>query len=197
MAAVAIPLQLPPSTLRDYVAEVDRIAALVEALDDAEDLSDAARERLGRELVSAIAGTRDKVDRTSSVIAQYEAAAAAAAKEIERLTARKKYFERQKERLEEYVLWILTTSRIQMLSGNTASFSSRKNPVSVAIDDVSQIPDAYLRYPDPPPPAPPRTAIRASPCSPAARARPAGPASSGRCARARTRSRAIRRRSCC
>jgi hypothetical protein len=50
-------------SLYDCVAEIDLVASTLEAM-DAEDLSPELRDELERELNAAIAGTREKIDRT-------------------------------------------------------------------------------------------------------------------------------------
>ncbi len=60
------------NSLYDCVAEIDLVASTLEAM-DAEDLSPELRDELERELNAAIAGTREKIDRTASVLAAFEA----------------------------------------------------------------------------------------------------------------------------
>ncbi len=86
-------------SLYDCVAEIDLIESTLEAMDD-EDLSPELRAELERDLNAAIAGTREKIDRTASVLAAFEAAELAAAAEVKRLGARKDRIARQRERLE-------------------------------------------------------------------------------------------------
>jgi hypothetical protein len=96
MAALAI----APTSLYDRVEELQLILSTLDSLDD-DELAPGAREQLERDLVRAIAGTREKVDRTSAVFAQFEASEAAADREIERLKTRKARLARQRERLTE------------------------------------------------------------------------------------------------
>lgn len=163
LAALSFPNAPAPSSLRSYIAEVDALAVLVESLDEGEDIDDEMRDQLHALMVDAITGTKDKVDRTCAVLAQYEAAAAAAAKEAERLTARKKHFDRQRARLEGYVLNTLEASGLPKIDGNTSALAIRKNPPAVEIYDATKIREIYTRTPEPPPPpapVPDKTAIK-------------------------------------
>lgn len=155
LAALAYPNQPAPSSLRSYIAEVDALASLVESLDEGEDIEDEQRDQLHALMIDAISGTKEKVDRVCAVLAQYEAAAAAAAKEAERLVARKKHFERQRMRLEGYVLNTLEASQLPKIDGHTSTLAIRKNPPSVEIHDATKIPEIYMRTPEPPPPPAP------------------------------------------
>ncbi len=160
----APPSQLVPpprKSLRDLLDDVDAIRDTLDSLDD-DTLDDAARDDLSRMLVAAIAGTREKVDRTAGVLAQLEADAAAAAAECARLADRRKRFERHAARLADYVLAALSASNLNELRGNTATLTRRANPVSVVVDDPTAVPAEFLRVPDPPPPSPDKAAIKAA-----------------------------------
>lgn len=164
MSASASALALVPKrmSLYEHVRDVEGIADLVEALDAAEELTPEVSEQLSHALIDAIAGTKDKIDRTTSVLAQFEQAEAAAKAERDRLDRRVKYFARQRERLEEYVLAVLTASKLPKIDGNTSSVAVRKNPPRLVIDDASEIPWDYMTLPEPPDPAPDNAAIKAA-----------------------------------
>ncbi|MEP6539676.1 MAG: siphovirus Gp157 family protein [Bryobacteraceae bacterium] len=149
-------------SLYDCVAEIDLIANTLEAI-DAEDLLPELRDELERELNDAIAGTREKIDRTASVLAAFEAAELAATAEMRRLGARKDRIVRQRERLEGYVLSVLAAASVKKLDGFTSTLAARTNPVSVVIDDAAGLPAEFLRIPKPvvPDPTPDKGAIKA------------------------------------
>jgi hypothetical protein len=152
-----VPRQEAPearSTLRALVATVEGIADAIEALDP-NDLDPETRAAMSAQLIEALAGTREKVDRTAGVLAMFEHLEAAAAAECKRLKTRTEFYARQRERLETYVLAVLQASNIARLDGETSSLQAKKNPPSVVIVDEDSIPTEYLRWPEEPPPPPP------------------------------------------
>jgi hypothetical protein len=156
MAALAA---LP--SLYDCVTELELILETLDALDDTE-LSASVREQVEIDLIRSLSGTREKIDRTSAVFAAMEAASAAAAKEIERLQARKKRIDTQHARLTAYVIEVLECAGVSKFDGHTSTLAIRKNPAKVVID-----PDAYLeidmlRFPPTPEPEPDKAAIAAA-----------------------------------
>jgi hypothetical protein len=146
-------------SLREHVNLVDYIACTIEALDD-EELTDEVRDELSQQLLEAMAGTREKVDSTSRVLAMFESLQAGAKAERERLQKREAYFARQIDRLELHVLAILTASRLDKIEGETSTLARRKNPPYVVIVDEDQIPAEFLRTPPPPAAVPDKTAIK-------------------------------------
>ena len=149
----ALSLVPKPSSLMARLSEVDLIASTLEALDDA-GITDGERDALSVLLIDAIQGTREKVDRTAAVLAEFEAAADAAKREMDRLCKRRESFARQHDRLCDYVLATLSASALKELCGNTATLKLRLNPVAVTIDDPEAVPAEFKRQPVPPPPPP-------------------------------------------
>lgn len=154
MSASALALVPKRISLFELIADVDSITELVFALDDAGEMTPEIEEQLQTALVSAIAGTRAKVDRTASVIATFEAAEASASAEVARLSKRAAAFKRNRERLETFVLATLAASRLDKIDGETSTLSRRKNPAKVRIDCEQSIPFDFLRFPEQPPPPP-------------------------------------------
>jgi hypothetical protein len=178
MSAAALAIVPARMTLAEHLADTDRIVELVEMLDEAEELTPARREELQIALVEAIAGTRQKIDDTCRALASFEAAIAAARAEEQRLKTRREYCERQRQRLSDYALAVLSASGLDRIDGQISSLAVRLNPPSVEIADGAELPAAYLRVPPPPAPVPDKTAI--------ARALKAGEAIAG-CRLAQTR----------
>lgn len=133
-------------SLYDCVAEIDLIESTLDAM-EAEDLTPELCDELERELNDAITGTREKIDRTASVLAAFEAGELAAAAEMKRLGVRKDRLARQRERLEGYVLGVLAGAGVKKLDGFTSTLTMRANPVSVVID--GEVPADYMRTPEP------------------------------------------------
>jgi hypothetical protein len=158
----ALSLFHDPSSLYERVGEVEQLAAMLESLDPSEDLGDAARAQITRDLLEAISGTRDKLDRTAAVLKQYASAAKAASEEAARQSAREKFFERQIERLEGYVLSILTSRELKQLDGNTVTFKSQLNPAKLVIDDAGALTERWLYQAPRPAPVPNNAEIKAA-----------------------------------
>jgi Siphovirus Gp157 len=152
-------ISLVPRTLAGHINEVDAIVEMIDALDD-EALKGESREELSARLIGAIAGTKKKVDSTCNVLAMFEHLESAAKAECERLKKRAEYYERQRDRLETYVLAVLTASELDRLDGETSTLKSRANPPSVAIAIGTIVPDEYLAEPKPPVIAPDKPAIK-------------------------------------
>jgi hypothetical protein len=150
-------------SLYDYVVEIELVTSTLEAM-DAEDLAPVLRAELERELNAAIAGTREKIDRTASVLAAFEAAELAAAAEMKRLSTRKDRLARQRERLEGYVIGVLAAAGVKKFDGFTSTLTARANPASVVIEVAALLPVEFLRLPKPvlPDPAPDKVAIKAA-----------------------------------
>lgn len=151
----------PKKTLRDQLSDVDAIANTIEAL-DAEDLTDEARSELAAMLMDAIAGTKRKIDNATSALAMFEHWETAATAEATRLQLRAKRFFRRRERLEGYLVATLEASNLTKIEGETSAIALRLNPAKVVIDDATKISHEFLRYPEPPPPEPDKTAIKAA-----------------------------------
>jgi hypothetical protein len=151
----------PNLSLLARVEELDLLVATVEALDD-EDLTPELRAELELDLTNVITGTRDKVDSIASVLARFAAAEEAAATEIARLTIRKRYMQRQRERLEGYTLAVLAKLDRKKLEGHTATLAARNNPPSIHVEPDATLDPRFLRHQPPPPPVPDKGAIKAA-----------------------------------
>jgi hypothetical protein len=149
-------------SLREHVEGVEAIADAIEQLDD-ETLTQDARDELSAALIEALAGTRKKVDTVASTLALFESLRTAAVTERDRLARRVEFYARQSERLETYVLAVLSASNLNRLDGETSTLMRRLNPPSVVVDDESAIPTEFLRWPPlppEPPPVPDKAAIK-------------------------------------
>lgn len=80
--------------------------------------------------------------------------------EIKRLTKLKKHYEQRADALEESTLALLQSADIHVVEGDLMMVKIRSNPPSVEVFDPAQVPTEYLRTPEPPPPAPDKTAIK-------------------------------------
>lgn len=80
--------------------------------------------------------------------------------EIKRLTKLKKHYEQRADALEASTLALLQGADIHTVEGDLMIVKIRQNPPSVDVYDPAQVPAQYLRTPEPPPPAPDKTAIK-------------------------------------
>jgi hypothetical protein len=158
---IEMPAPAPKQTLRDHLSGVELILAALDELDAADQLTEEQKFALSEDLISALAGTRQKVDNVSRVLAMFEGLEASAAAEIERLKTRAARFARQRERLTDYVLATMQASNLRELAGDTVTLKLRQNPPRVAIDDEQAIPARLKRFKPAPPPEPNKTMIAA------------------------------------
>lgn len=86
---------------------------------------------------------------------------AASIKEAEAaMSARRKAIERRAESLRRYLLTAMQTTGIKKIESPHFCLSVRDNPPSVDVFDAAQVPAEFMRQPEPPPPAPDKTAIK-------------------------------------
>ncbi len=162
MAAPVLSI-VPKRSLFAHVQEVESIADMIDQLNDENELTPEAAEALQFALCEAVAGTKQKVDRVTATLAAFEAGASAAKAEAARLSARAARFERNRERLETFVLAVLEASKLDRIDGETSSVSRRKNPPKLMVDAVELIPWDYMLVPDPlpdPDPVPDKAALK-------------------------------------
>jgi len=90
-------------------------------------------------------------------------ATAAAIKEAEaQMAARRKALENRAAGLRRYVLENMQFAGIQKIECPFFKLSIRDNPAAVEIYEPGLIPAQYMKQPEPPPPAPDKTAIKAA-----------------------------------
>jgi len=151
----------PVPTLYDRFDEMATLLASLEALAGGECPPD-LEASLEEDLREAISGTREKIDRTSAVLSAFEVAEDHAAKEIARLHARQVGLAKQRERLEGYVISVLTAAGVQKFDGHTSTLALRKNPPSIVIE--GEVSAEYMRTPESKPPvaAPDKALIKSA-----------------------------------
>lgn len=106
-------------------------------------------EEFVRDLAVALNAAVEKRDKLGQFMAHMEQQVAFAKQEIDRLTARKKMFERAIEKAEGYVVRVIESlgtdakGKPKKLEGQTVTFSLRNCPASVAVANEVTIPIAY------------------------------------------------------
>lgn len=133
MAALAV---VPKTTLYDLI---DRLAILLEALEDSE--SDEQRAQIEADIREIVSQEVRKVDGIAKMLAHFKTQAQFAKDEIDRLRERKAAFEHSEEKLKQYVIDLMEGFQVKKLEGQTSTFSLRACPASVEVSDESQIPD--------------------------------------------------------
>lgn len=75
------------------------------------------------------------------------------------MAARRKAIENRAKRLRQYLLMGMQTAGIQKIESPYFNIAIRKNPSAVEVFDANQIPDIYMKVPEPPPAEPDKKAI--------------------------------------
>jgi hypothetical protein len=135
-----------PTEITLYQIE-DTLAALLETGDGgiAPELEMQYQQDLAQTLQKAV----DKRDRVGQFIRHLEAQGQFAGEEAKRLAERKHMFERAAERLRTYVKWTIESmgqdeqGKWRKLEGRTVTFSLRKLPDILQVDDELTIPAEY------------------------------------------------------
>ncbi len=91
-----------------------------------------------------------------------EALAEAIKAEETRMAGRRKALENRAASLRAYVLSSMQAAGVQKIEGPRFKITIRSNPEAVDVFDAAQIPAAFMRQPEPPPPSPDKTAIKAA-----------------------------------
>jgi hypothetical protein len=103
------------------------------------------RAEFERELGTQLRAAVDKRQRVGEFIRFCDLQGDACKAEIDRLTLRKRHFERVSEQVREYVLRVIEATGEKKLEGRTLTFSLRACPPSVQIVDQAAIPADYKR----------------------------------------------------
>lgn len=90
-------------------------------------------------------------------------ALAASIKEAEAgMAARRKAIENRAQRMRDYLLNCMQLAGVQKIEAPYFKLAQRENPPAVVIDEPGLIPAEYMKQPEPPPPSPDKTAIKAA-----------------------------------
>lgn len=101
----------------------------------------------------------EKGQNVAFVVRNLEASAEAIKAAESAMAARRKAIENRAKRLRQYLLMGMQTAGIQKIESPYFNIAIRKNPPSVEVFDANQIPDIYMKVPEPPPPEPDKQAI--------------------------------------
>lgn len=98
-----------------------------------------------RALAAYLEGALEKRDRVAEFILYCEGMAALAKSEVQRLQARQKHFDSTAERVRGMALRVLECLGVTKLEGRTHTLKKRKCPVSVALQNETEVPGEYKR----------------------------------------------------
>jgi hypothetical protein len=101
-----------------------------------------------------------KATNTAMMIRNLEANAAAIKEAEAAMAARRKALENRAARVKDYLLANMLVAGIQKVESPYFKLAVRENPAAVEIYEPGLIPAQYMRQPEPPPPAPDKTAIK-------------------------------------
>ena len=103
---------------------------------------------------------RDKAQHIGMFVGNLEAAAKAIKEAEEKMATRRKAIENRVKSIKAYILRNMQSADIHKIEcAGYFVIARQKNPPSVVVDDEKQIPIAYWRQPETPPPAPDKKAI--------------------------------------
>lgn len=130
-----------------------------EAADKLADL-DLPPEAIEDTLESLSGDLEAKATNTAFVIRNLEASAAAIKEAEAQMAARRKAIENRAARVRDYLLANMLMAGVQKIECPYFRLAVRDNPPAVEVYEPGLIPAEYMRQPDPPPPAPDKTAIK-------------------------------------
>ncbi len=145
------PLRLEPPAVLPQAARslFDIEQSLAILADTTEMVSPDQEAEFLQDFQHALTTAIDKRDRVHQFLAHCEGAAAAADAEIARLQARKAFFLRAVERMEGYITGVIKSLDLdakgayQKLKGNLVTFTLKRNPPTVAIQDEAAVPARF------------------------------------------------------
>lgn len=103
-----------------------------------------------------------KAQNVAMFVRNLEATAEAIKDAEARMAERRNAIERRSEHVREYLLGAMQHAGIQKITCPWFTLAVRQNPAAVAIVDAAQVPAEFMRQPEPPPPSPDKTAIKAA-----------------------------------
>lgn len=101
-----------------------------------------------------------KATNTAMVIRNIEASVAAIKEAETQMAARRKALENRAGRIKDYLLANMMLAGVQKIECPYFKLAVRDNPASVEVYEPGLVPTEFMRQPEPPPPAPDKTAIK-------------------------------------
>ncbi len=104
---------------------------------------------------------KEKAQNIAMAVRNLETTAEAIKEAETHMAERRKSIENKVKSIKDYVLRCMTAAGVTKIECEYFRMAIRNNPQKVVIDDENAIPLAYLRQPEPPPPAPDKKAMLA------------------------------------
>lgn len=104
----------------------------------------------------------EHLENLAKMVRNLEAADSGVVRTMEDLAARHAALQRAAERGRKLILELMQRAQRERVSTALFSLAVKKNPPSVVIDAEAELPQAFLHYPEPPPPVPDKKAIAAA-----------------------------------
>lgn len=103
-----------------------------------------------------------KAQNTAMLVRNIESTAAAIKDAEAAMAARRKALENRANRIKDWLLANMLIAGIQKIECAHFKLAVRENPPAVEIYEPALIPAQYIKQPEPPPPSPDKTAIKAA-----------------------------------
>lgn len=133
----------------DYRSAADKLADL--------DVDDQTVE----DTLEGLSGELEVKATNTAMLARNLEASAAAIREAEaQMSARRKALENRAARIRDYLLANMMVAGIQKIECPLFRLTVRDNPPAVEVFEPGLIPQEFMRQPEPPPPAPDKSAIK-------------------------------------
>ena len=91
----------------------------------------------------------EKIENISRLIKNFEAERDSFKKEADRLNSKSKSFDNKVKNLKRYLEDSLTHAGVDKVKGDMFTVSLQNNPLSLSVSDISNIPDEFIRAPEP------------------------------------------------
>ena len=91
----------------------------------------------------------EKIENISRLIKNFEAERDSFKKEADRLNSKAKSFDNKVKNLKRYLEDSLTHAGVDKVKGDMFTVSLQNNPLSLSVSDLSNIPDEFIRTPEP------------------------------------------------
>ena len=118
-----------------------------EFLDQAEDETEI---KYALDLITELeVALESKVENTAKLIKSFEAEAEKFKAEAKRLSDKSTSYANKAKSLKEWIHDSFTLNGIERIDGDLFTVSLQNNPLSLSVSDISEIPDEFIRRPEP------------------------------------------------
>jgi hypothetical protein len=133
----------------EYRADIEKLSDL-----------DLPPETVANTLEGLSGALQDKARNIGSLVKHLEVTVDAMKDAEAQLYRRRKALENRIDSIKGYVLNVMQFNKIDKIETPYFNLTVSKNPPSVDVYDISQIPEHFMRHPEPPPPSADKVAIK-------------------------------------